>query len=103
MDLGGVPDLTQRDHAEPGTARARLSQALGPSPSLCPEAWGAGGFKKSLPATLETIRASLPNDTPLVLLSHEAGHLEAGPSRRKRLVFQHEARRCPSTRVVKRG
>src|SRR4051812_42791821 len=40
---------------------------------------------------------------PLVLLSHEAGHLEAGPSRRKRLVFQHEARRCPSTRVVKRG
>src|SRR3954449_10445915 len=39
----------------------------------------------------------------LFLLSHEAEHLEAGPSRRKRLVFQHEARRCPSTRVVKRG
>src|SRR3954451_14434499 len=37
----------------------------------------------------------------LVLLSHEAGHLEAGPSR-GRLVFQHEARRCPSTRGVKR-
>src|SRR4051812_6686319 len=39
----------------------------------------------------------------LVLLSHEAEHLEAGPSRRIRPVFQHEARRCPSTRVVKRG
>src|SRR3954451_9959575 len=41
-----------------------------------------------------------PISFALILLSHEAEHLEAGPSRRKRLVFQHEARRCPSTRVV---
>ena len=37
VDLGGVPDLAQRDDAEPGTARARLSQALGAPPPLCPE------------------------------------------------------------------
>src|SRR4051812_46235404 len=67
MDLGGVPDLTQRDDTEPGTARARLSQPPGPPPSLPQEAGGAGGFKKSPPATLETIRASLPNDTPIEL------------------------------------
>src|SRR3954453_16709050 len=36
VGLGGVPDLTQRDHAEPGIARARLSQALGPPSSLRP-------------------------------------------------------------------
>src|SRR4051794_31030443 len=37
VGLGGVPDLAQRDDAEPGTALARLSQALGAPPSLCPE------------------------------------------------------------------
>ena len=37
VGLGGVPDLTQRDDSEARIARARLSQALGPSPSRCPE------------------------------------------------------------------
>ena len=37
VDLGGVPDLDQRDDAEPGIALSRLSQALGAPPSLCPE------------------------------------------------------------------
>src|SRR3954468_5762526 len=37
VDLGGVPDLAQRDDPEPRIARARLSQALGAPPSLCPE------------------------------------------------------------------
>src|SRR3954454_19426222 len=37
VDLGGVSDLAQRDDAEPGTALARLSQALGPPAPLCPE------------------------------------------------------------------
>jgi hypothetical protein len=36
VGLGGVPDLAQRDDPEPRIARARLSQALGPPPSLCP-------------------------------------------------------------------
>ena len=42
--LGGVPDLAQRDHAEPGIARARLSQALGPPAPLCPDPRDVGGF-----------------------------------------------------------
>src|SRR4051794_11414188 len=37
VGLGGVPDLAQRDDVEPRIARAWLSQALGPPPSLCPE------------------------------------------------------------------
>src|SRR4051794_9098276 len=34
VDLGGVPDLTQRDDAEPGIARSGLSQALDPPAPL---------------------------------------------------------------------
>jgi hypothetical protein len=37
VGLGGVPDLAQRDDAEPRIARARLPQALGPPAPLCPE------------------------------------------------------------------
>src|SRR3954469_18095948 len=43
VGLGGVSDLAQRDDAEPRIALARLPQALGPPPSLCPEPRGVGG------------------------------------------------------------
>ena len=36
VGLGGVPGLGERDNAEPDTACARLSQALGPPPPSCP-------------------------------------------------------------------
>src|SRR4051812_4852029 len=37
VGLGGVPDLDQRDDAEPGIAISGLSQALGPPSPLCPD------------------------------------------------------------------
>ena len=67
MGLGGVSDLDQRDDAEPGIARARLSQALGAPRHSAQNPEALEAFKKNLPATLEAIRAGLPKGTPLEL------------------------------------
>jgi len=88
VDLGGVRHQLKRGHRQPGTQGAWLSQAVGPPAPLRPERVGDGALQKSLPATLETIRAGLPPCTEIELWWHDEARI-----RQKNKITRRWARR----------